>query len=214
MNPCKYISPLEFSRVVFKCVRKDGRCGYHKKGQEYRFSNLTPKGLCPEAYHNLYYASLGILFNAKFEEKQLIVKCPAENNWVVFRAGFEKLNLRFKILNVVKRVLFRLFPGQIYQGRLFWEVIKINGECPRGHLMGLRFYINMGNFQITRNLLFPLGQARGLCPAVFDNFFPYFYMWRMSKTVPCSKGSPSVLIQCPDHKANITFEIKEEENEA
>jgi uncharacterized repeat protein (TIGR04076 family) len=208
MNPCRHSSQIESVPIVFKCTQKNARCGYHKKDQEFKFSNLTPDGMCPEAYHNLYYISLGILFNAEFEKKQLVIKCPATENYVVFKAGFERLNLRFRFLNVVKRFLYKMYIGQIYPGRLFWEIIKVKGECPRGHEIGTRFYINKGNFQITPNLLFPLGEAYELCPAVFDNLFPYLYSLKREKHFPYSDNSTD-FIQCPDHKANITLEIGE-----
>lgn len=208
MNPCEYASSIQSLPIVFKCTRKEARCGYHKKGQEYKFSDLTPGDLCPEAYHNLYYITLGILFNAKFEDEKLVVKCPGRKNYVVLKAGFEKLNLRFRLLNTIKRMLYKLYPGQIYSNCLFWEVIKINGKCPLGHLIGTRFYISKGDFQITSSLSFPLGEAHGVCPAVFDNSFPYLYSWQIEKSFPYSNNSND-LIQCPDHKANITFEIRE-----
>ncbi|MDY6863961.1 MAG: hypothetical protein SV062_13360 [Thermodesulfobacteriota bacterium] len=208
MNPCEYTSSIKSLPIVLSCIKKDARCGYHKIGQIYKFPDICPEGLCPEAYHNLYYITLGILFNAKYKEEKLIVKCPGIKNYVVFEAGFEKLNLRFKLLNIVKKMLRRFYPGQIYQGRLFWEITSIKGECPQIHSIGSRFYINRGNFQITPNLLFPLGELHELCPAVFDNLFPYLYSWKLEKGIPYTNDSNN-LIQCPDHKANITFKIAE-----
>ena len=209
MNTCEYASSIKCLPLILKCTGKDARCGYHKKGQEYKLSDLTPGDLCPEAYHNLYYITLGILFNAKFEDKKLVVKCPGAKTYVVFEAGFDKLNFRFRLLNIAKRVLHRFYPGQIYQGRLFWQITEISGKCPRNHVVGSRFYINKGNFQVTPNLLFPLGEPHELCPAVFDNLFPYLQTWRLERGFPYSSNSHN-LIHCPDHKANITFEIEEE----
>jgi|GEM_PF-5577140 len=209
MNPCEYTSSIKSFPVVFKCEKKDARCGYHKRGQRYDFSGLTSGSLCPEAYHNLYYLTLGILFKSKFKDKELIVKCPGAKNYVVFKVGSDKLNFRFKVLNIVKWIFFRFYPGQIYAGRLFWEVVKTVGECSQHHVVGDRFYVNKGSFQLTPDLLFSLGEPSGLCPAVFDNFFPYLYSWYVEKGFPYSNGSCD-LIQCPDHKANITFKIEKD----
>ena len=100
INPCNYSISLDKLDLSFKCIKKDGRCGYHKINQKFKLSNLTPNNLCPEAYHNLYYISLGLLFNADFSDEKMILKCSSEKNYVVFKADFEKLNLRFRIFNI------------------------------------------------------------------------------------------------------------------
>jgi uncharacterized repeat protein (TIGR04076 family) len=206
MGPCEYTLSLQNLLIGIECVNKEGRCGYHTVNQHFRYTELFPAGLCPEAYHNLHCASLGLLFNATFSEKQLVAKCPGTENYVVFKAGFDKLNLRFRLLNLVKYLLYRIYPGQIFRGRLFWTVTEIKGKCPLEHKVGSRFYINLGNLQITQDLLFPLGEPHSICPAVFDNLFPYLQSYRLEKAGSYFGGLGN-RIQCPDHLANITFKI-------
>ncbi len=206
MNPCEYTLSLKDVPINVESVKKEGRCGYHKTDQQFAFSDLSPAGLCPEAYHNLYLVSLGLLFNADFPDERLIVKCPGEDNYVVFKVGYGKFNLRFRLLNMAKRLLYWMYPGQVYRGRLFWTVEEVKGKCPLGHSAGSRFFINLGNFQITRDLLFPLGEPHSICPAVFDNLFPYLQILRLEKSFPYMESSAD-RVQCPDHLANITFEV-------
>ncbi len=206
MNPCEYSLSLKDVPIDVGCIKKEGRCNYHKTTQHFRLSDLSPAGMCPEAYHNLHYASLGLLFNAKVPEKRLIIKCPGVENYVVFKAAFSRLNLRFQLLNWVKYFLYRIYPGQIYRGHLYWTVTEVKGQCPLGHSVGAMFYINKGNLQITENWLFPLGEPYSICPAVFDNLFPYLQVLRLEKRFPYSNDSGDK-VQCPDHLANITFEV-------
>lgn len=204
MNPCEHALALRDLDFSMACTRKDARCGYHKQGQCFVFSDITPGGLCPEAYHNIYYISLGLLFNAKFPEKDMLVKCPGEKNFVVFKAGFEKLNQRMRFLNLVKRCLYRFYPGQVYQGHLAWKVSDVKGTCLFGHEINNKFVINSGNFQITKNILFPLGEPHSTCPAMFDQLFPLLFAWKKEMRLPYSREVPD-MIHCPDHMANITF---------
>lgn len=206
MNTCEYSSSLNNSSFFVQCVRKDSRCGYHKKGHRLRFLEWMPKNLCPEAYHNLYYFTLGILFGVKFEDNKVAIKCPSSENYVVFSAYGGKLNYRFKLLNLIKRILSKLYYGQCYKSSLFWRIIEIKGVCPYGHLLGQRFQINKGNFQLTQDLIFPLGEPKELCPGIFDNLFPYLQILQSEGRFPFSDVS-SDFIQCPDHKANITFRV-------
>lgn len=207
MNPCEYSLSLKSMPICLKCVKKVGRCGYHVENQEYNLSGLCPAGLCPEAYHNIYFVSLGLLFNAKYKEERLVVKCPGEANYVVFKASFEKLNLRFRIFNIIKSLFRWAYPGQVYRyGRLAWTVMEMKGACPFGLAIGLRFYVNMGNIQLTKQWLFPMGQPQELCPASFDSLFPNLHTWRLERRFPYSEGNADK-IQCPDHLVNITFEV-------
>ena len=210
MNPCEYSLSLKESLINLKCVNKVGRCGYHVENQRYGLSALLPEGLCPEAYHNLYFISLGLLFNARFNKERFMVKCPGEKNFVVFKAGFEKLNLRFRLFNLIKRLFQWAYPGQVYRyGRLVWTVIEIKGSCPLGITVGSKYYINMGNIQLTKKLLFPMGQPNELCPAAFDSLFPTLPPLLLEEGFPYSNDSPD-RFQCPDHLVNITFEISKE----
>ncbi len=206
MGPCEYTTSLQNLPIGIDCVNKEGRCSYHTENQHFEFTELFPAKLCPEAYHNLHCISLGLLFNATFSEKQLIAKCPGTENYVVFKAGFDKLNLRFKFLNLVKYLLYRIYPGQIFRGRLFWTVAEVKGKCPLEHKVGSKFYINLGSLQITKDLLFPLGEPHSICPALFDNLFPYMQNYRLEKTGGYFDSSDN-RIQCPDHLANVTFKI-------
>jgi hypothetical protein len=129
------------------------------------------------------------------------VKCPAPDNYVVFRAEYGKLNFRHKLLNLLKYSMRRFHRGQIHKGSLFWEVVEMKGECPAMHTLGDKFYINKGKLQITKNVLFPMGDAEGLCPAVFDSIFAHSGM-----TDPAVFGFPEGdldEIRCPDRKADI-----------
>ena len=210
MNPCEINQTLSKAKSCFKCVNKSGRCGYHVENQQYEFADISPVALCPEAFHNVYYISLGLLFNAKYKEKRMTLKCPGTENYVVLKATFEKLNRRFRAFNRIKSVFQWAYPGQVYlYGRLVWKAVEVKGECPFGITEGAKFYINMGNIQLTKKLLFPMGQPHELCPAAFDNIFPTLPILHIENRYPYS-DSPKDHIQCPDDNVNITFEVTKE----
>ena len=207
MNPCEYSLELKNNPVALECGSKGGRCNYTKLGQGFDYDNLAPKGLCPEAYHNLYHSSLTPLFGGNLPKNQKMVKCSGVDNYVVYRASFEKLNFRFRLFNIIKYLLRKVYFGQIYKGRLAWTVSEVKGTCPLNQKVGDRFFINQGNMQIKGNLTLNLGEPLGLCPAVFDNLFPYLYGFKKEGGFPFQdKGK---LIQCPDHNVSVTFGVEE-----
>ena len=206
MGPCELAKDITKAPLILSCRKKEERCGYHSKDVQFHSTEILPKGLCPEAFHNLYYSSLGPLFRAKLPTEQTLIKCPGVENYVVYKASIEKLNLRFRFVNFIKRLLFCFYPGQIYTGRLVWTVVEVKGDCPLNQKTGEGFFINRGNIHITDNLSFPMGEPSTLCPAAFDNFFPYFYGFKKEKRFPFSSNA-SKLIQSPN---KTLFEIEED----
>ena len=205
MTPCELAQNIIKKPLILSCRKKEERCGYHKNSAKFDSTEILPEGICPEAFHNLYFSSLGPLFRANLPPEQTLIKCPSVENYVVYKASAKKLNLRFNLMNFIKRLFFNFYPGQIYTNRLVWTVAEVKGDCPLNQKTGQYFFINMGNIQITKNLNFPMGEKATLSPAAFDNFFPYFYSLKKEKCFPFSISTPN-LIQSPN---KTIFEIKE-----
>lgn len=194
--------------TAFKVVKKEGRCNYHKAGGYHDSTTFGPIGLCLEAYHNAYPYCLGMLYGAEFESEGSpppLIRCPSPENYVIMEIAKSPLSLRFKFLNIIKRIVNKFFPIAIPRHRIFLKVRKVVGDCPKKHKAGEVFEFNLGNMQLTKNTIIPLGYPSEMCPAAFDNVYPFIGVYSLSKKFPWTKdGSPSI-IQCPDHKANISF---------
>ncbi len=189
---------------ALRCVRKDGRCGYHRSGQPFTRANLLPEGLCPAAGHALYPATLALLFEAAPENVPETVYCPGTDAWVVFRRVFEPAGIRHRLLNLAKLAVRPFMRAQRYAGALCWEVDAAHGPCPNGHAVGQRFRIDKGGLHVAGNLVLPLGDRPTACPALFHSLFAFRALGRAGRG-PSGAGGRFRAV-CPDHRVNITLE--------
>jgi len=83
------------NKVIAKVVSQDGFCwAGHKVGDEFQvLGGLTPPGLCPMAYHNMFHFATVLLYGGVFSwaiplgrdpDTEERVACPNPANPVVF----------------------------------------------------------------------------------------------------------------------------------
>lgn len=197
--------------TTFKVVKKEGRCNYHKARECQDNTTLGPKGLCLEVYHNAYPHCLGMLYGATSEDEctaSHLIRCPSHENYVVMEIVRSPLFLRFKLLNIIKKIVNKFFPIAIPRCRILLKVRKVIGDCPKKHKTGDAFEFNLGNLQLTSNIIIPLGYPSEMCPAAFDNLYPFIGWHSLNKRLPWINDDNHSILQCPDHKSNISFRFE------
>lgn len=156
-------------------------CQWHRKreGQTFKEEDILPNGVCPWLYHTLYPYFLAFLYGAKFdfnEEGDVHVSCPAvEGVNTIVRKRDNDGTFDPRIGSDMKFVIFG-------------EVVKVKGHCPYGHKEGDR-------------ILFPTCMPQHyMCPAAFNNIFPFLDL-----------EPPSCIdkdhLRCPDWLVEIGFRV-------
>lgn len=204
-------------RLELEVVCKEARCNYHKIGDCYPFERIGPEGLCIAAYHNAYPFCLALLYGGRLSQgkhngNKVYVRCPSPENYVVMEIFRTPLSLRMKILRMIKQVVNVIYPVGINRSRIMIKIVKRKGNCPLGHRAGDVFEFDLGNFQVTKNLILKLGYPEEVCPAAFDNIYPFLGAYLMKRKLPWTNKDFQSIVQCPDHKANVTFKIKTKQN--
>jgi uncharacterized repeat protein (TIGR04076 family) len=154
-----------------------------------------------------------LLFGASFHEKEsrkdsLILKCPAVKNFVVMEIQKVPLPFKLKLLNILKKMVHPLYPAAIFNCGIRIKILETKGKCLNGHIVGDTFEFNLGNFQLTSKYVLNIGYPRELCPAAFDNLYPYLGYVRWEGKLPWTPEAEINRIGCPDHKASVEFQIK------
>lgn len=165
--------------VKVKVVSVAGRCKYHHKiGQEYNLTQLIPPGMCLDAFHVAYPYCLSLLYGAKF-------KWMDDKDSVIAQCPNPKgsviMEIRRKIINHNKK-------------KIFIKIIEIRGRCMKGLKRGQIFKMNLGDYP-------------QICPAAFDELYPYISILRYGGSIPWSKEKDSCLVQCSDHLNIVTYEL-------
>lgn len=207
VSTCNYFD----GETKFTVIQKDGRCNYHKIDSQYAKSKLAPKGLCIEAYHNIYPHCLAMLYSADLstenEGEDVLVRCPSVDSYVAIKIIKATLPLRIKVLNIMKSLVNRIYPVAISRRRISIEIAHVTGDCPNKHITGEIFEFNLGNLQITKNIIVSLGYEKELCPAAFDSLYPFLGWYYIAGKLPWTRKNSLPIVQCPDHKANVSFEL-------
>ena len=194
-------------------IKKEGRCNYHKAGNFFDIKEFGPKGLCIEAYHSVYPFCLGMLYGADLfgnkEAENNLAHCPSADNYVVMKINSAPLPLRIKALNIVKSFVNSFYPVAFSKRRIFIEIVEVTGVCPKNHKTGEMFEFNLGNLQLTKNVIISLGYEKEMCPAAFNSLYPFLGWYSITKKMPWAQKDSQSVLQCPDHKANVSFEFNE-----
>lgn len=177
------------NRLV-KCCGKDDcyvnikdmclKCKYHKDNGDVKDIS---RGLCFDAYHSVYPYCLALLYDAEVPSE---LSCP--NGSVIFK--IKSSNRKFKFFYEFLYNISRLIkPLDVISKKLVIEVVSAK-DCVKNHKVGEKFE-------------FDIGQFNGLCPAIFDGFYPLAYL--RSNGVIFFDGE----LNCPDHIAKIRYTLKD-----
>jgi len=161
-------------------------CAYHFThqwdGHVFTDAEIFTGDVCPILWHTLYPYFLGALFGARYKYNRrgdCQVCCPAE----------------FGIDVLVKvRPNDGKFPAEVqsnWRNVIYAEVVKVNGVCDYGHIVGQRF-------------VFPTCKAmirRYACPAGIYNLFPFLKIARL-KCINMAR------LRCPDWEENVYYSLE------
>jgi uncharacterized repeat protein (TIGR04076 family) len=85
------------NNVIAKVISQEGVCWVgHKVDDEFQvLGGLTPAGLCPLAYHNMFHFAAVLLYGGAFTwardpDKEERVACPDASNPVIFQLRRER----------------------------------------------------------------------------------------------------------------------------
>lgn len=200
-SPC----PHHIFREKLRVCSKAGRCNYHIYNEIFYNDTMGPKGLCQDAYHVLYPECLSVLYGGN--EILRHIYCPGAGSSVQFSVKVISLGYRFKALNVVKKLLYSIMPSAIFNHGVLIKIESVEGDCPKSHKPGQKYFFPLGNFQLMRNKILSMGSGEFSCPAGFDSLFPYLSWVEKYREFPWGKNTT-----CPDFRAKLHFTI-EKENE-
>jgi len=139
---------------------------------------MVPKGMCVEAFHNIYPYALGLLYN--INQDKFKVRCPKGN--IVFEIRREQQDLIHKAKYHLKSLIDPIYPVDPRNHRIFIKVAKLEGECLNNHKIGQEYEFNQD-------------KQTELCPAAFDSIYPFI----------CAGGNP---LCCQDHLTNVAFGLQ------
>jgi len=155
------ICSLNFNEFFLKTAPFKRNCRYHKKqGQEFSSEKMFPKNFCPHLYAQAYSFSLALLYNAKFNGKQIFdLVCPEKLVKLTLEAKYTLiLPIRiFKkiILNFLQKLgIVKEFPDK----RIILKITQ-SSNCPLKLVKGQSF-------------LFNIWKRDELCPASFYTSYP------------------------------------------
>lgn len=162
------------------------KCRYHRKDGAFRFDQMGPGGLCPEAFHALYPAAFA-MFTApasRIPDGTKVV-CPAGDvQMVLYRRPFRQL--KFLAEQIIRRLASLILPVEVLRWRIFARVEEVTGPCAMEHKKGEVFEINLGN-------------TPDLCPAAGNTFYPYL----SQPGGTGNSGGPAFQAACPDHLTDV-----------
>ena len=190
------------------------RCKYHKRaGEKYDMDSLGPPGLCLDAYHVAYPYCLALLYDAEFtksderyhhtdsQRDRVLVQCPNPKERVVMEIRrYYVLPKAVKSLkNLAERILEKLsFPVDVIEYRIGIMVVEVKGNCPHSHKVGEKFWFN-----IRTRLFWLNGRQEEICPASFDQLYPFIALARRGVKIPWSNNGSSACLNCPDDKGVV-----------
>jgi uncharacterized repeat protein (TIGR04076 family) len=157
------------------------RAHRHTPGRVFEAREILPDNICPWLYHSLYPYFLGAIYGATYDYNKkgdVHVGCPAEH-------GVDCVVRRRKNSRMFKKQV-----GANVKTVCYADVVKV-GACPHGHRVGGRY--------IFPNVM----KDRYLCPAGFNNIFPFLKL----KPPSCINLKK---LRCPDWKDTIQFNIAPE----
>lgn len=173
-------------------THKEGRCNYHVPGSV-PVRTIAPKGMCHVAYHALLPHALGVLYSGTVAVE---ADCPSPENPVRFRIEATVLPIQFRLLNILKRLVHRfLFPLALFERGVTMTVVS-EGPCPRAMRVGKEFSLNIGNVQLTNDVILPFGSPEDICPAAAAALYPF---------MAHSRPDTRISVFCPDHRARMEF---------
>ncbi len=167
--------------VTVKVVSIKGKCKYHKIiGQEYNLEQIAPSSMCLDAFHVVYPYGLSLTYGASFSWME-------DKDSVIAQCPNKSNTVTFKIRRI------RLTEKKV---RIEIEVIDTKGGCRKKHRIGDKFIMNLGDFP-------------EICPAAFDEIFPYIQILRFGGRVGWEE-SGKVFVQCSDHLNTVTYQLIKE----
>lgn len=193
MSNCDLYRPGAEGVVEIVTARK--ACRYHRRGQVYPLSRMTPDGLCPFAFHALYPDCLAMLSRGRYPteggREVCRIRCPFAGEGVefgVFRIPRERTILgRLELL--VRKAADRIVPVEILEHGIAIEVLRAGAGCPCGYRAGDRFVMNV--------------KGKGeICPAAFYAIFPF-----SSSPARAGDRSGGLRVPCPDYITDIVFSL-------
>lgn len=188
MAICKNI---ENSKISLRNKNGAFLCRYHRRHSDRPINLIKPKGLCPEAYHQLYPVLFSMI-SAPYSElrsKPMVMRCPGTKGNVQFELFRGPAKFSARLINIIKHFVSMVYMTEIRKYRIYIKVKSITGSCP---------------YQLKEGDIFEFNLDKGpeICPAAFNNVFPGF----ISRIYDFSNKNIGVLA-CPDHKTNILFSI-------
>lgn len=187
--------PKDLNSIKLKVVNSNGKCHYHPAaGQEINLKESLPKGMCPYIYVAAYPYALSLLYDAEFswrkkaDKDSVIAQCLRPKNQMVFMVK------RIANPNIDKERL-KKFEEERY--KIFIKLLEKNGvgnDC--SDCLGYENMIVGKEFEFNR------GDLPEICPAAFNQMFPYLIEFIYSK-----ESSGVAQYACPDPKTNIIFEM-------
>lgn len=178
-----------------------GSCKYHREtGKTYSFKDLVPEDFCPHAYFAAYPYCLSLLYGAifswmkKIDENAVEAQCPAPHNPVVMKIWRE-------LIPKDKRKTEK--DEDKYN--IYIEVIEKVKNSDKSHKCCERCAQTM---KIGKMAEFNKGQLPGICPAAFNQMFPYLVAMESGGKIDWQNEDGSVILPCPDNISKINFLIK------
>lgn len=169
------------------------KCSYHKrKNQSYRLASLWPGVRCMEAFHIVYPYFLGLLYDAEFEVKPVVLQCPGAENKIIMQLNeYAIKDWSLKLANFMKRVLRPIKATDIIGKIIKVEIIDSQGVCPAGY--------KKGDF-------FDFSERDVICPAAFDIIYPNIF--RLLRKEENSASPPNFCAYCPSDKNEVKYQVR------
>ncbi|MFC1756638.1 TIGR04076 family protein [Patescibacteria group bacterium] len=178
-----------------------GSCKYHRDiGRVYTFKDLVPEGLCPHAYFVAYPYCLGLLHEAKFswmkniDENTVIAQCPAPSNPIVMKI-WRDLIPKEKRKTDKDDDRYNIFIELVEKLEDSTKVYKSCQNCAQ-------------TMKVERKWEFNKGQLAGICPAAFNQMFPYLVALENGGHLDWQNKDGSVTLPCPDNISKVNFLVK------
>lgn len=181
--------------MTLEVISSRGKCKYHPKlGQKIKLNKSLPTGVCPYAYVTAYPYALSLLYDAEFswrkkiDKDSVIAQCLRPKNQMVFRIR--------RIKNPhPNKTLLKKYQEERY--KILIEFIEKKGkgkDC--SDCLGYRNVVVGKVFEFNR------GDLPEMCPAAFNQMFPYLAALLSSK-----QKINKIRFSCPDPKTDVVFEL-------
>lgn len=179
---CELLNQLNRERKALEVRELSSRCRYHrKKSEKFSHDTILRKFRCLELFHAIYPKVLGLMYDARFSEDELVINCPNSENTVTVRLYTQPVKGMLRCLwNKAKELLHPLRPMDIIKVVVNVKVLSVKGVCLARYKAGDTFEIP---------------HRDTICPQALYSIFPLLLL-------PSDKDS----CQCPSNVNRVVYQ--------